>query len=464
MESHDEIKKIVGDLPDVRLVCVPSIAAKGDRVRIRISRVAPTKTSEDLVLELVSSENDNPVAVPIPIEGDEIDFEISPNLPLGQYSIQVKSNDWILDSTPLEVSEEVYARQAASFVKGLQRRVLALDEVKAGRFDNAIKLAAEAENDYQDALSPEIAARSWQDIGSVLLQSDEATKAQSAFDRAYHLYKSINDSEGQASSLFLLGQTYSRAHEVNDALTIFDRARAIADSCNADYVALRSRAALWHLSSGSEEALRRRFCRDLISFSCSAKSTRTRTEAITLYEELIPLHLLNNLWSFNNSYLLSNDMHFECTFSPRMFAPQGTIGSLSGDLKEDVITPWESVLAVFTATLLTRLIVSISEFMLEATNTHVELRVLTSRDRLVERFNLGFAKPAERDIYREAIERYFSSDDDFKYYENLARVAGASLVRRIGETDFIQMEMPLHKIPSEANLDASGKAKDLSIT
>lgn len=446
METHEQdfhLKAILANLPEIRLTCVPPVGARNDRIRILIQTATLLRSTDDLTLQLVSSQEGNPYTIEMEVDGNVIDFTVPKELPDGEYYLQIKRADWILDSVPFEVADEEYARAASSFAKGLQLRVEALNEVGGGHYERAVELAHEVERYYGAASSTDIAAHAWQDLGSALLQANQSYLAQEAFDRAYGLYTTINDSEGQASSLFLLGQTYSRDYEVKDALIIFDRARTIADSCSADYVALKSRAALWHLSSGGAESLRRQYGRDLIYFSCGAKSPRTRNEAIILYSELVPLALLNNLWSFDNNYILSHNMNFECTFSPHLFGSQHRSLPSFRDWKDDVTTPWEGMLAVFTSTLLTKVVLSISEFILQANKAVVELRVQTRRDRSRECFYVSFARPSQIEIFAETIQKYLSFDNDFKYYEALAKVAGASLIGSTDQPNFIQMIMPL---------------------
>jgi len=446
METHEQdvqLQAIFSDFPDIRITCVPPVAARGDTVRVIISNVENLKDKAKLILELISSEDGGREPIELNIEGESVEFVVPTDHPEGEYSLQLRRENWVLDSIPFEIAQFEYARESSSFAKGLQLRVRALDEIKAGHYEKAVELAQEVEGYYEAASSTDIAARAWQDIGSSLLQVNQLGKSQAAFNRAFDLYTGINDPKGQASSLFLLGQTYSRAFEVNEALVIFDRARTIADSCQADFIGLKSRAALWHLSSGSGEALRRHYCRDLISYSCTAKSTRTRHEALSLYTESVPLALLNKLWSFDNSYLSGENMHFECTLLPRHLAFQNRYLAPSESWPDSVRTPWEGILAVFTSTLLTTLVLSISAFIQRVAETHIEFKIRTTRDQSTEGFHLSFTQPSERDILKEAIQIYLSFDD-FKYYEALTKAAGGSLVATTeGQVNFIKMEMPL---------------------
>ncbi len=446
METHEhdiQLQSIFSDLSDIRITCVPPVAARGDTVRVFIGGVQDLKDKANLILELISSEGDDHNTIELNIEGESVEFVVPTDHPEGQYSLQLRRENWVLDSIPFEIAQFEYARESLSFAKGLQLRVRALDEITAGHYDEAVELAQEVEVYYKAASSPDIAARAWQDMGASLLQVDQLVKSQLAFSRAFDLYSGINDPKGQASSLFLLGQTYSRAFEVNEALVIFDRARTIADSCQADFISLKSRAALWHLSSGSEEALRRHYCRDLISYSCIAKSTRTRHEALSLYTESVPLAMLNKLWSFDNSYLSGENMHFECTLLPRHLAFHNRYLAPSENWRDSVRTPWEGILAVFTSTLLTTLLLSISTFIQRLAKTQIEFKIRTTRDQSTEGFHLSFTQLSERDILNEAIHMYVSFDD-FKYYEALTKAAGGSLVATTeGQVNFIKMEMPL---------------------
>jgi tetratricopeptide (TPR) repeat protein len=324
----------------------------------------------------------------------------------------------------------------------LHLHVEALDVLKRGNYERSIELTRQVEELYEAAGSTHIAARAWKEVGAALVEAQEPEKAQEAFSRAFNLYRSINDAEGQASTLLLLGEA-SQVHDITSALEIFERARIIADSCNADLIGLKSRAALWRLSGGSDEARRRRYWRELVVASCSLKSNITRSEALTLYKAEVPGALVNNLWSFHEGFFSTRDMRFECLLSSRLLAThhgQDVVAFKSWI--DDVTKPWEGLLAVFTSAMLTQILLSLSQYILQMKITDVQFKVSTHRDKEKESFFLSFAGD-EPHLLRETINRYVTDDADFRYYEELARTIGASLVGRINRRDFIEMEMPL---------------------
>lgn len=431
------------EAPEIYLTCEPSIARVGDSVMVSIRTNGHLETDTDLTLELVSEEATHKQILQIPFEGSEARFVLPDDFPIGEYSIQLRRGEWILDSIPFEIAEIDYVRQAHAFTEGLKLRVDAENALNEGNFEAAIALTRRVEELYNVASSTHIAARAWKDLGSALLEASQAKSAQEAFGRAYILYGSINDAEGQAGTLLLAAETSSQLSEVEEALEILDRARTLADSCNADLIALRSRAALWRLSIGGDEALRRRYGRELIIASCSLKSNTTRSEALTLYRESVSGALLNNLWSFHQWHVPTPKMRFECFVSPRLLVPHhGSSIAFKGWL-EDKATPWDSFLFVFTSTLLTQIIVSLSQFILQMNIADVEFKVTTKRDLEKESFSLSFVPGPDQQSIRETINRYVSSDADFHYYEQLARTVGASLIARTNRPNFIEMEMPL---------------------
>lgn len=426
---------------------MPSVASAGDVIKVSIQSNTPLYDTSDVVLELVSEGYERTLAMEIGFSGLEAEFVVPDILPLGEYSLVLRQGAWILDSLPFEIAEAEYANQATAFKQGLNLRVNALRAINTQDYDVAADLTRQVEELYTSAGAIHIAAKAWKELGSALFSEQQIHKAEDAFSRAYALYGSVNDAVGQAGTLLLLGEASALVSGTKETLEYLNRARTLADSCRADSIALRSRAALWRLSSGSSDTLRRQYVRDLIATSCSVRSITIRNEALTLYRELVSGNLLNNLWSFDQSYISTHSLKFECLVSSRFIASRRLL--TLGNWTEGWSAPWEGLLALFTSTLLTQIIVSLSRFARLMNLTDFEFKVSTRRDMETESFLLSIDQWSEREILRETVNKYVSSDPDFQYYEELAHTIGGSLVGRTNQPNFIEMEMPLTISPQQ---------------
>jgi hypothetical protein len=234
-------------------------------------------------------------------------------------------------------------------------------------------------------------------------------------------------------------------NSVEQALEVFDHARTMADSCDSELISLRSRASLWRLSRGGENILRRHHYRELVKASCLVKSPLSRNEAVHLCHELGHPILLNQLWSYDNSYLFNDRIQLECIVPVDNFRrPHFFIDAFTGS-REQIRAPWEGMLAIFTATILTQVVNTICVFLSEAGKTETKLKIITLRDPEKEGFAVLLESVENRAAILREINKLFASDNDFDYYDALAKALGATLKCTTDEVEssIIKLEMPL---------------------
>jgi hypothetical protein len=199
-------------------------------------------------------------------------FSVPTDIRLGECHLQLKKNEWVLDSVLVDVMEKeaslsVKKLLAASIEQGKAFELLRVPNVDVAR---AIKLAEDATKKYVELDEAELATQIWFDIShelrklSLFSQASEAAKQGVQLQARLSLQDETRSSnEGQAMADFQLiefpARAIASANNTNEALiTRWKEFQTWSSQVGAIYQKLQSRqSALGEISSSGQHVLQR---------------------------------------------------------------------------------------------------------------------------------------------------------------------------------------------------------------
>ena len=220
---------MIGNLENLNLISrikfdlSSSFIARGEKLQVAVISVEEIRDDIQLVCEIFSiSEEKNVLSLKISSLHEKFILDIPVDLQVGDYEVQLRLEDLILDSIPLYIGETEFVDRATIFEKGLELRIQVMKLIESYEYKKAFSVNQSATKKYQQIGSDDIAATAWKDLGINFLDAHQFNFARKAFRESNKLFKFIKDEQGQAVSSHLLSTTCEKLLETTGIPLIED--------------------------------------------------------------------------------------------------------------------------------------------------------------------------------------------------------------------------------------------------
>ena len=330
-------------------------------------------------------------------------------------------DEWILDDTQLLIVEQNQARKTETFIGALDLDEQARTAIGNGKVDAALALAKQAAHAFMASGVPEVAAKTLTEIGALLNGQGYAKAAVNVLTAADHILVQTNDTAWRAVVFQLLGEANQANNSTQKAISDFKLALPAARLSGLPLVELSVLTSLASLTPSRDDESRLMYYRDFLdSAFTSATRSRLWSQTINLHKkwavEIIPLEFRKTEPSLRGP---SDFKKIESSIRVRMLKPLGNSWAVL-PRQESIVrrighaSEWESVLDVFSARLLERLMILLAEKLLLISQADIRLNVFAQRTDTVQEFALSLKGALSKALIDE-LKLWSKTEDEIRH-------------------------------------------------